>query len=209
MKAEAPFFVPFFKKNCPFFDEIKDDLVSIIYDIHKKAPYEIQGNFPKGKHINDKLTSSDHNFFKIEKEPVIKLRSWILEQLIIAYQNLKIKGNKVVITESWFHYTKKGGYHNYHTHPDCPLGGIFYIEDGGSKVGNSWINPINGYAHRISDIWCKPSYESQFVPGQLILFPGFILHSGKPHDGDGNRILCAFNSTPVLHNEQVIRVSEL
>ena len=32
-----------------------------------KAPYEIQGTSPSGKHIKDKLTSSYHNFFKIEK----------------------------------------------------------------------------------------------------------------------------------------------
>ena len=67
MKVEAPFFVPFFTEKCPFFDEIKDDLISIIYDMHMKAPYETQGSSPSGKHIKDKLTSSDHNFFKIEK----------------------------------------------------------------------------------------------------------------------------------------------
>ena len=209
MKVEAPFFVPFFTEKCPFFDEIKDDLISIIYDIHMKAPYEIQGSSPSGKHIKDKLTSSDHNFFKIEKEPIVRLRQWILEQLVGAYRHLKIKSDRIVITESWFHYTKKGGYHNYHTHPDCPLGGIFYIENGGSDVGNSWINPIHGYSHRISALWCRTVYESKFEPGQLILFPGFILHSGKPHEGEGNRILCAFNSTPVLHDEQVIRLSSL
>ena len=105
MKVEAPFFVPFFTEKCPFFDEIKDDLISIIYDMHMKAPYEIQGSSPSGKHIKDKLTSSDHTFFKIEKEPIIRLRQWILEQLVGAYKHLKIKSDRIVITESCSHYT--------------------------------------------------------------------------------------------------------
>ena len=100
-------------------------------------------------------------------------------------------------------------WHNFHVHPECPLGGIFYIEDGGSDIGNQWINPIHGYSHRISNLWCKPTYECEFTPGRLVLFPGWILHSARPHQGNKERILFAFNSTPVLHKEQVIRLSNL
>tara|TARA_B100001105_G_C22236898_1_gene376505 strand:- start:61 stop:693 length:633 start_codon:yes stop_codon:yes gene_type:complete len=209
MKFEAPFFVPIITEDCPFFNEIKEELISIIIEIHKKAPYQIQGNFPKGKHLKDNLTESGPDFLQIEKDPIIKIRKWILEKLIEAYTLLKIKGERVVISESWFHLTKKNGYHNFHVHPECPLGGIFYIEDGGSDIGNQWINPIHGYSHRISNLWCKPTYECKFTPGRLVLFPGWILHSARPHQGNKERILFAFNSTPVLHKEQVIRLSNL
>tara|TARA_B110000116_G_scaffold209501_1_gene185085 strand:+ start:2464 stop:3090 length:627 start_codon:yes stop_codon:yes gene_type:complete len=208
MKLEAPFFVPIFNEDCPFFDEIKEDITKVILDLHNKDPYAIQGNFPKGKKIKSNLTEGDHNFLKNESESIVKLREWILQKLLEAYSMLKIKGEKVVITESWFHVTKKNGYHNFHTHPETPLGGIFYIEDGGSDTGNQWLNPIHGYSHRISDIWCKNTFENKFIPGRLVLFPGWILHSAKPHNGNKNRILFAFNSTPVLHNEQVIRLSD-
>ena len=50
MKVEAPFLSHFYK-SYPFFNEIKDDIISIIYDIHKQAPFEVWGSFPKGKHI--------------------------------------------------------------------------------------------------------------------------------------------------------------
>ncbi len=208
MKIEAPFFVPIINEDCPFFNEIKPDIVKLILDLHEKAPYQIQGNFPKGKNIKSNLTESDHNFLKAESKQLIRLRTWILQKLVEAYSLLKIQSKEVVITESWFHVTKKNGYHNFHTHPDTPLGGIFYIEDGGSDIGNQWLNPIPGYSHRITDIWCKNKFENKFIPGRLVLFPGWILHSAKPHEGDKNRILFAFNSTPVLHNEQVIRLSQ-
>ena len=59
MKIEAPFFVPIITEDCPFFNEIKEELVAIIIDIHKKGPYKIQGNFPKGEHIKGNITESD------------------------------------------------------------------------------------------------------------------------------------------------------
>jgi predicted 2-oxoglutarate/Fe(II)-dependent dioxygenase YbiX len=30
-------------------------------------------------------------------------------------------------------------------------------------------------------------------PGQLVLFPSWVLHDVKPYDGDGERITVAFN----------------
>ena len=59
MKIEAPFFVPIISDDCDFFNEIKKELVEIIMDIHKNAPYQIQGNFPNN--INLK-----YNFKKLK-----------------------------------------------------------------------------------------------------------------------------------------------
>ncbi len=209
MKVEAPFFIPIISDDCEFFEEIKKDLIEIIMDRHNDSPYRIQGNFPNNKSLKYNLTESDSDFLKINEKPIIKLRDWISKKLIEAYSKIQIKGKEVVITESWFHVTKKEGFHNLHTHPDTPLGGIFYIEDGGSSLGNQWLNPIFGYSHRISDIWCKPFFESKFIPGRLILFPGWILHAAKPHVGNKNRILIAFNSTVLFHEDQVIHLSKI
>ncbi len=81
-----------------------------------------------------------------------------------------------------------------HMHPNTPLAGIFYVKDGNSEIGNSWINPVSGYID-FSSKWRNHSYESKFVPGRHILFPGWVLHSALPHDGNDLRIVIAFNST--------------
>ena len=209
MKVQAPFFVPIITDDCELFKDIKKDLIEIIMDIHNSDPFSVQGNFPNSKNLKYNLTESNSDFLKIDEEPVIKLRNWILKKLIEAYSKIQIKGKDIVITESWFHVTKKEGFHNLHTHPETPLGGIFYIEDGGSQEGNQWLNPIFGYSHRISDIWCKPFFESKFEPGKLILFPGWILHSARPHTGNKNRILIAFNSTVLFHDDQVVHLSKI
>ena len=209
MKIEAPFFVPIISDDCDFFNEIKKELVEIIMDIHKNAPYQIQGNFPNNINLKYNLTESNSDFLKIKEQPIIKLRSWLLEKLLNTYSMIKIKSKEIVITESWFHVTKNEGFHNLHTHPDTPLGGIFYVESGGSDEGNLWMNPIPGFSHRISDIWCKPFFETKFIPGKLILFPGWVLHSAKSHKGSKDRIVIAFNTTAILHDDQIIHLSKL
>ena len=100
MKIEAPFFVPIISDDCDFFNEIKKELVEIIMDIHKSAPYQIQGNFPNNINLKYNLTESNSDFLKIKEQPIIKLRSWLLEKLLNAYSMIKIKSKEIIITES-------------------------------------------------------------------------------------------------------------
>lgn len=196
IKVEIPFRVPFFEIDCDFFHDIKIELIDTIMAIHHKDPFAIQGSFPKGKLLKNNLTESSANFLEIENESIRKIQNWINKTLIDSYKILKIETKKVKIKSSWFHVTKTGGFHNMHMHPNTPLAGIFYIKDGNSDIGNSWINPITGYIDKFSSKWCKTSFTSKFVPGRLILFPGWLLHSALPHQGDELRIVVAFNSIP-------------
>jgi hypothetical protein len=41
----------------------------------------------------------------------------------------------------------------------------------------------------------------KFEPGQLVLFPSYILHDVKPFEGDGERITIAFNCWFKLKDE--------
>ena len=194
MKIETPFYVPFMSTDCEFFSDVKDELIQIIMKKHDKKPFELQGNFPKGKSLKRNLTESDGNFFATENKCISKLRNWITRELVKGYKNLNMKPNKIFYKSSWFHVTKKGGFHNFHIHPNTPLAGIFYVKDGDSDVGNNWINPVSGYIDKFSSSWCNTTFTSKFIPGRLILFPGWVLHSAPPHDGDELRIVIAFNS---------------
>ena len=194
MKIETPFYVPFIKIDCDFFGEIKEELISSIMKIHDDKPFALHGNFPKGKNLKRDLTESDGNFFATENKCISKLRDWITSQLVQGYKTLKMNPKKIYYKSSWFHVTKKGGFHNFHVHPNTPLAGIFYVKDGDSEIGNSWINPVSGYIDKFSSNWCETTFTSKFVAGRLVLFPGWVLHSAPPHDGDELRIVIAFNS---------------
>ena len=153
----------FFEIDCDFFHDIKIELIETIMAIHHKDPFAIQGHFPKGKLLKNNLTESSANFLEIENKSIIKIRNWINKTLIDSYKILKIETKKVKIKSSWFHVTKTGGFHNMHMHPNTPLAGIFYIKDGNSYIGNSWINPITGYIDKFSSKWCKTSFTSKFA----------------------------------------------
>ena len=196
MKIEYPFYIPFIYKDCDFFNEIKDDLLQVIMKIHEQKPFALQGNFPALKQLKKNLTESNHRFLGIENDSVVRLRNWIGISLIESYKELRINTKKITFSESWFHVTKKGGYHNFHHHSNTPLAGIFYLQDGNSDIGNRWINPIPGYIDKMSSNWCREKYDSKFIPGRLILFPGWLLHSALPHEGNKLRVVIAFNSRP-------------
>jgi hypothetical protein len=36
------------------------------------------------------------------------------------------------------------------------------------------------------------------VPGTLVLFPAYLLHSGLPYKGDRDRVILSFNSRSTL-----------
>ena len=124
------------------------------------------------------------------------LREWVGPNLVQGYKSLDIVTKKITFTESWFHVAKKGGYHNFHFHRDAPLAGIFYIQSGNCEIGNRWLNPFPGYLDKHSSKWCSQNFNTTFKPGQLILFPGWLLHSAVPHESDELRIVLAFNTAP-------------
>jgi hypothetical protein len=196
MKTEYPFVVPFFEINCEFFNEIKNELIDTILEIHNSNPFELLGKFPELSNLKKNITESDHNFFNIKNNSIQKLGAWIGQSLIEGYGKINIKTSQVTFRESWFHVAKKGGYHNVHYHVNTPLAGIFYIQNGGSEIGNRWLNPIPGYIDEYSSKWCKTKYDTKFLEGKLVLFPGWLLHSAVPHEGDDLRIVLAFNSIP-------------
>ncbi|MBI28968.1 MAG: hypothetical protein CFH21_00326 [Alphaproteobacteria bacterium MarineAlpha5_Bin11] len=194
MKLESPFFVPFFQEKCEFFDEIKDDLVNHILNKHNKNPFEVQGSYPNSKTLKQNLTEGDNKLLSSNEEYIERLKKWLMSKTVEVYDSVKIKRNKTILGDAWFHVAKKGGFHNIHAHAGVPFGGIFYVDTGNSSVGNTFINPIPGYVDKNSTQWCSSTFKNKAVEGGLIMFPGWILHSAIPHDGDRLRIIIAFNT---------------
>lgn len=196
MKIEYPFYIPFFYFDCDFFEDIKKDLIDVIMEYHNAGPFKLHGKFPESQFSKKNITESEGNFFAIENNSIKRLREWIGPNLVQGYKSLDIVTKKITFTESWFHVAKKGGYHNFHFHRDAPLAGIFYIQSGNCEIGNRWLNPFPGYLDKHSSKWCSQNFNTTFKPGQLILFPGWLLHSAVPHESDELRIVLAFNTAP-------------
>lgn len=108
--------------------------------------------------------------------------------------------------ESWYHITRQGGYFAAHTHPLHSWSGVYCVrhdgDDPDSQSGRlTFINP-NTAAGMYTDFAMaklKPPFgfapkSIRLKPGQLVLFPSWILHEVLPYEGTTERITVAFNA---------------
>lgn len=108
------------------------------------------------------------------------------------------------IKEMWCNILEKNGRQTMHNHANCFISGVIYLTyshpsantvfmkgPGGrdfvfSNAGrNSTLGPFN------ADKWISPDV----VPGDMVLFPSYLLHEVPPNLGE-QRISLAFNAIP-------------
>ena len=161
------------------------------------------------------LVESPLNLFQTTIDPNLQaLASWIGNAVRSVVRkmtgaNVAPERLQVEFTDSWFHITNEGGFHDAHVHGNCSWCGIFYLEAGESaqvtgptSVAGNGVNrfysPI-GMGGLVSDF--GNSYlngrhyvDVQPVNGRLVIFPAYLLHSALPYRGSSDRIVIAFNS---------------
>ncbi|CAA0084673.1 Uncharacterised protein [BD1-7 clade bacterium] len=107
------------------------------------------------------------------------------------------------ITESWYHVTRNGGYHDVHSHPNCSWCGIYCIDAGDCSIEkrsgvNRFYDPRVNAEHYIDAGTRYLSDEGvwDIVPqaGQLVIFPSYLKHSALPYFGTEDRVVIAFNA---------------
>lgn len=110
--------------------------------------------------------------------------------------------------ESWFHITRKGGYFGYHNHPMHSWSGVYCVcQEGDEGVENSglltFMNPhpastmyMDMASLRMKSPYSAGSVSLRLKPGQLVLFPSWMLHEVTAFlpKQDGLRITVAFNA---------------
>ncbi|MEL6999390.1 MAG: TIGR02466 family protein [Pseudomonadota bacterium] len=164
------------------------------------------------------LTESPLDFFESAGPPeVARLATWCTNIVRGAIANVHNDGvpmrrMQVAFTESWFHITNSGGFHDAHTHGACSWCGIFYLQAGnsaevpsdGANVAGNGINrfysPISsgGLLRDYGNAYLRGYLDVQPMDGHLVVFPSYLLHSALPYTGDKDRIIISFNSRTTL-----------
>ena len=161
------------------------------------------------------LVESPLNLFPSATDPDLKaLVDWI-DGCVRAAVSKVNGGNvpperlEVEFTESWFHITNHGGFHDAHVHGGCSWCGIFYLAsgdpdtvpaDGAATAGNGinrFYNPVKsgGLQADFGNRYLRSNYlDVQPMDGRLILFPSYLLHSALPYQGVSDRVVLAFNT---------------
>lgn len=195
-------------------EKIKEDLKEYIYnvDVSKSLMKDVfkdpndNGIGPhKQRHKVNLIESNPNLFDDTTNDSLNKVK----EFCYYTIGNVIMEANKakdintsnwiINFTDSWFHITKDGGYHDYHTHLGSAWSGIFYVDIGESNIEtangiNRFYNPFPLMPQMLG-LNALTANNFEIVPqdGKLVMSPGFLPHCAVPYKGKKDRIVIAFN----------------
>ena len=97
------------------------------------------------------------------------------------------------ISESWFSLFRKGNYGHIHHHGATDISGVYYIKTNGED-GNLFFETPNqhlGTSKVFSTL--TPRHEYKPEVGNIMLFPGWLMHGIQTNTTDNERISLSFN----------------
>ena len=98
------------------------------------------------------------------------------------------------IVSSWLTKTMPGEYARLHDHGTTDIAGVYYIKGNPNTDGNLYFQDHDKVKTHGQLLRCVP-YQQDYPPGEasLILFPGWVLHGTRIHQGTEPRISLSFN----------------
>ena len=141
------------------------------------------------------LYESPFDLFDRSSEILDRLERFCVETLVEVVERVEQarlghhRYTALEVTESWFHVTETGGYHDHHLHAFHHWCGIYYVQTGGDgSAVNRFYQPF------LSMDGNRGHYDVAPEPGWLVVFPGHLAHAALPHHGAERRIVISFNT---------------
>jgi len=160
---------------------------------------------------NAAVYESHFNLFR-ENEPALQeLKTFCWDQLLATIgmlngYDLPTLERLQIYNDCWFHVSRRGGFFGLHNHPNASWSGVYCVDPGQHDADKkdsgvlSFVNPmIMSAMHMdagIARMKLPFGYQVanvRLIPGQLVIFPSWVLHDVKPFEGEGERITIAFN----------------
>ncbi|GAC1620753.1 MAG: hypothetical protein NVS9B10_02820 [Nevskia sp.] len=161
--------------------------------------------------IQVNIFESEFNLFAWPDAPIQHLRGFCLGKLaevitqLNGYRPEDVATLKLLV-DCWFHITRHGGYISGHTHPLASWSGVYCVTPGeqppehpdsgvlrfldARPYANMYQDPGNA---KLQMPYGPGSINYKLLPGQLILFPSYLVHEVTPFFGRDERITVAFN----------------
>lgn len=129
---------------------------------------------------------------------------------VLAETAVKMATRKIAATDpdsldlklfAWMNINPVGGFNAPHTHPGAHWSGVYYVsqpEVDEEKAGRvEFLDPRSDLPNwRILNARAfKPKKSLKPQPGEMILFPSYLVHWVYPNASDDERISIAFNAT--------------
>lgn len=112
-----------------------------------------------------------------------------------------------IFQHSWYHLTRHQGYTAQHNHPMASWSGVYCVDEGevvadransgalrfleARTSASMYLDPGNAHL-QAPYVFGELAYF--LIPGQLLLFPSYLMHEVAPYYGHRERITVAFNA---------------
>jgi len=150
--------------------------------------------------------NSQNNYLLNEPE-CTDLKNYIL-QLVSSFGNsLGFEYKEYKFGQSWLSYKHPGQHHTPHAHPNSLISGVMYFGDNTKDTPairfhklSMGVNTPTILPKVISDTrnfkYAQTTFDIQFTPGLLLLFPSYLVHSVPVNNSNKVRCSLAFNAVP-------------
>lgn len=165
---------------------------------------------------NKPLFESTFHLFSWPEPEIAELREFCLSrvrQLVGELNNYDAATRQRldIHTDAWFHVTRRNGFFGVHNHPLASWSGVYCVSAGQHDVDDpdsgllNFLHPHIGQAMYVdagNEFLKQPfgiqNFGLSLQPGQLILFPSWLLYQVLSFHGEGERITVAFNCSMKL-----------
>lgn len=160
---------------------------------------------------NPQVFESNFNLFRSNERCIQQLKEfcwWHLLQLVCELNRYDeaMRNRLLIYSDAWFHVTRRGGFFALHNHPNASWSGVYCVDPGQHDPDKrdsgllSFVSPAVASAMHmdaanasLSGAYAPNVRHLRLEPGQLVLFPSWVLHDVKPFEGAGERITVSFN----------------
>ena len=204
------FATPFAVRQLPDCDEVNAELKALF------LAREQEGDRYQEPHptvtLKVRVFESEFGVFKWPEPCVQRLKQFCIDSL--AGVLMRVNGatredlpHLQLFNHTWFHITRPGGYMGSHNHPMASWSGVYCVDAGTADPDNPDSGVLrfhdprqstNMYMDAGNNHWTDPFSPGlrhyRLAPGQLVIFPSFLMHEVAPFTGTGTRITVAFNA---------------
>ncbi len=159
---------------------------------------------------NSTVFESRFDLFRWPDKPVQQLKEFCWHEMLnvlceINRYDAAMRAQLLIYNDAWFHVTRRGGFFSLHNHPNASWSGVYCVDSGTSEADQrggalTFVNPtltstmhVDAGNASLQGAFASGIRTLRMEPGQLVLFPSWVLHEVQPFEGDGERISVAFN----------------
>lgn len=147
---------------------------------------------------------SEGNLLDSEAECLVTLRKAVVEAVFAATRKVSSQVDPEDLRLKlfgWMNINPPGGFNAPHTHPGAHWSGVYYVAQPAVETGTSgmieFLDPRSDLPNwrLLRAKAFRPKRKIRPQPGDIVIFPSYLVHWVYPNETEEERVTIAFNAT--------------